>query len=114
LTDIILVFIFGSIGYSALTPLSEYFCLNDGNCGNELEILDHALERMELRGVSIDQLNSTLQQPPFTYFHDGLRKLGYFDPISKIFVGVYDGVILTVMNNVKIQYIINLLSKGPR
>jgi hypothetical protein len=96
---IVSVLSIGRLSSIAIPTIRVHFCL-DGDCGNELDVLDYALQRMEQRGISVNQLNATLQQKPFEYFHDGLWKLGYYDPATQIFVAVYDGVIKTVINNV--------------
>ena len=69
----------------------------------------HALERMSQRGVSMGQVQSIIQNiQPFEYFHEGIWKSGYYDPISKIFVARVDKLVRTVIANVKPQYVENL------
>ena len=103
---IVSIFLAGRIGPITLTAIEEYLCF-DGNCGNEIEVSDHVLQRMAQRGVSIDQLQEALQLEPFRYFHDGTWKLGYYDPINRILVAVAEmgNIVTTVITNVKPQYI---------
>jgi len=98
----------------AITAIAEYFCL-DGDCGNELEVSNHLLNRMGKREVSIDQLQQALQLKPFRYFHEGVWKLGYYDVANRIFVAVDEVTqkIITVITNVQPQYIENLQKVVP-
>ncbi len=74
----------------------------------------HALERMTQRGVAMDQVQTIMNTAkPFQYFHNGVWKTGFYDPVSKIFVGQVDEVITTVITNVKPQYIENLQKATP-
>jgi hypothetical protein len=69
-------------------------------------LTDHALQRLEGRGVSADQARSVLQKEPFSYYHDGQWKMGYYDPRSKVFIAkTIDGNINTIMTNVDKAYI---------
>jgi len=55
------------------------------------------------------QVQSIIQNiQPFEYFHEGIWKSGYYDPISKIFVARVDKLVRTVIANVKPQYVENL------
>jgi len=97
-----------------LVGLAGYFCL-DGDCGNEIDVTIrgfqvgvHAFQRIFERGVSYAQLDQVLQAQPFNYFHDGVWKIGYYDPVLRILVGTLNGVITTVITNVKPGYIVNL------
>jgi hypothetical protein len=49
--------------------------------------------------------------PPFKYSHDGAPKLGYYR--APVFVATAQGVVITVINNVKPDYVERLRSKGP-
>lgn len=50
---------------------------------------------------------------PFKYYHEGQWKLGYYDPKTKIFVGRAGNDITTVIDDVKPNYINNLLKSKP-
>jgi len=82
--------------------------------GLKLELAPHAVQRMQQKGISLEQVRATIQgNTPFSYFHRGQWKTGYYDPSSRIFVAKVGGGIRTVINQVKPQYITNLLSGGP-
>ena len=78
-----------------------------------LEVTEHAALRMTQRGISIDAAESTLGQPSFQYFHQGVWKTGYYDPSSRIFIGTVDGRLTTVINNASPNYIANLQAATP-
>jgi len=78
-----------------------------------LEVTEHAALRMTQRGISIDAAESTLGQPSFQYFHQGVWKTGYYDPSSRIFIGTVDGRLTTVINNATPNYIANLQAATP-
>jgi hypothetical protein len=67
---------------------------------------------MTQRGISIDAVESTLSQPSFEYFHQGVWKTGFYDPASRVFLGSVEGV-TTVIDNVSQNYINNLLRAAP-
>jgi len=80
----------------------------------ELKLSEHAVQRMEQRGVNIEQVQAVVAgNKPFRYFHEGVWKTGYYDPTTKIFVGSVNNVITTVITNVKPRYIQNLTGKLP-
>ena len=69
---------------------------------------------MAERGVSLNQVQAVINSAkPFKYFHEGVWNIGYYDPISRIFVGEAQGIITTVITNVKPQYIENLEKVVP-
>jgi hypothetical protein len=74
---------------------------------------DHALERMESRGMSTEDIEAALEQDSFQYFYDGGWRTGFYDASGGTFVGSVDGTITTVINNVKPSYIQNLQSAAP-
>lgn len=78
-----------------------------------LQLSQHALQRISERGVSLSQLGQVVKTEPFSYFHEGVWKTGFYDPASKIFVGSVDNIITTVITNVKPQYIENLKRVMP-
>ncbi len=76
---------------------------------------DHFLSRLARRGVSEDVAWEIIEgQPGFSYWHDGLWKTGYYDPIRKIFIGQGpDGGFTTVITNASRQYIDGLMAARP-
>ena len=78
-----------------------------------LEVSEHAAERMTQRGISIDALDSTLTQQPFQYWHEGVWKTGYYDPLTKIFAGTVDDTVTTVIGKATQNYINNLKAVTP-
>ena len=103
----------GSTGSSIV----GYLCA-DSDCTNEVgygvRLSNHAIERMARRGVDINQVRQVIAQiTPFNYYHKGEWKLGYYDPVNRIFVGRVEGVITTVIADVKPQYIENLKAAKP-
>jgi len=74
---------------------------------------EHPLLRMAQRGVSVPQLEEVLGAQPFQFYHEGVWKTGYYDPVRRIFVSQYQGVIMTVITEAKPQYIENLLRARP-
>jgi len=69
----------------------------------------HATQRLEQRGVSVEDAQAVLGREPFSYFHDDQWKLGYYDPSSKVFVAkTIDGNVNTVMTGVNQAYVDNL------
>lgn len=79
-----------------------------------LELSQHAIQRMVQRGVSYEQIQEVITNgESFSYFHDGVWKVGYYDSGSQIFVGTVGKVITTIINNVKPQYIESLKKALP-
>jgi histidinol phosphatase-like PHP family hydrolase len=75
---------------------------------------DHSIQRIAQKiGVGNEKsvINTLQNSKPFEYFHDGVHKLGYYNPLTKIFVGQAkdSGNIITVITNVGKNYINNLL-----
>ena len=66
------------------------------------------------RGISVERMQLTVSTGQrFAYFHEGIWKAGFYDPQSKTFVAAAAGRVLTVINNVKPQYIENLKKLTP-
>jgi len=79
-----------------------------------LTLSQHAVEQISRRGLSLPQIESALVgAQEFQYFHEGAWKIGYYDPVSKIFLAQYQGNVITVISNVKPQYIENLRGLKP-
>jgi hypothetical protein len=75
---------------------------------------DHSIERMVQRiGVGNERkvLDVLDKVKPFQYIHENKIKNGYYDAVSKIFVGQAndDKSIITIITNVTEKYISNLL-----
>ena len=51
---------------------------------------------MSQRDISQETLNQALGVEPSRYYHDGLWKLGYYDPSTRTFVGRAADTIKTV------------------
>ncbi|WP_146259267.1 RHS repeat-associated core domain-containing protein [Streptomyces tateyamensis] len=74
----------------------------------------HALQRLRERHVPDEDGRALLQREPFSYYHDGQWKSGYYDPKSKLFVGkTIDGNVNTVMIEVEQGYISRLKAARP-
>ena len=98
----------------AVTTIALYLCGNDGDCTNEFDIGSHALQRMAERGISIEQVKQALQGQEFIYWYNGNWQLGYYDPNSQTFVGVFNNIVTTVIQGSRVlQYIQNLIKRVP-
>ncbi|MGW2014058.1 ricin-type beta-trefoil lectin domain protein [Streptomyces sp. NPDC001927] len=74
----------------------------------------HLIDRLRDRELSAETARAVLAQTPFSYYHEGQYKLGYYDPKSKVFVAkTIDGNINTVMVNVQPDYVERLRAAGP-
>ena len=79
----------------------------------ELNLSEHAVQRMAQRGISETDIKATMQQEPFKYYHEGEWKTGYYHPETKVFVGQSaEGRITTVMK-ARPNYIENLKRLEP-
>lgn len=79
-----------------------------------LTLSEHAVQQMARRQLTVAQVEAALSNPTtFEYFHEGVRKIGYYDPATRIFLAQYQGAVFTVINNVKPQYIDNLKNLKP-
>ena len=79
-----------------------------------LEIGEHAAMRMTQRGLSLDVVeNVVTTQTPFRYFHEGAWKTGYYDAAGRVFVGVVNNAVTTVIRNASPNYIRNLQAIRP-
>lgn len=64
---------------------------------------------MAQRGITTSQVEATVTgQQGFTYTLEGVARTGYYDPVTRIFVGTVENRVTTVINNVKPGYIENL------
>jgi RHS repeat-associated protein len=80
------------------------------------ELSGHAeYVQMTLRGVTVDQVKVVIENNTgFFYWHEGQLKQGFYSSGQKIFVAsTEDGVINTVMTNIKGKYIGDLRNKKP-
>jgi hypothetical protein len=82
--------------------------------GIDFQLSEHAINRMAERGISLEEVESAFENAEsFSYFHEGVWKTGYYDPVSKIFMGEINGTVTTVINNTSPQYIQNLKDLKP-
>lgn len=80
----------------------------------ELQVSEHATERMTQYGINSQQLQNVVKTgESFKYLHEGIWKTGYYDPVSKIFTGTINDKITTVIKDVSPNYINNLKSLQP-
>ena len=78
-----------------------------------LTVSPHAAERMIQRGISQAAIEKTIASGQgFTYWHEGAWKVGFYDAASRVFVGISNNTVRTVINTGP-QYIQNLMSKRP-
>jgi RHS repeat-associated protein len=77
-----------------------------------LNLTQHALARMTERGISQQQITNIAQKgQAFDYIHEGVSKIGYYDPVSKVLVATVrsSGNITTVIRNVSQSYVNGLI-----
>jgi hypothetical protein len=103
-----------------ITGDHNYYATNQDllvhNCAgaDDIKISSHAAQRMAERGITKEEVESALQKTPFSYWHDGQWKTGYYDSDTGIFVGTtIDGTVNTVLNNVTSAYIKRLQEARP-
>jgi len=78
------------------------------------ETTPHAFDRMRVRGISAKDMKTVIENgETFQYFHDGVWKTGYYDPVTGTFVSTLNGKTLTVINDVTPNYINNLKAVQP-
>ena len=69
---------------------------------------------MRQRGLRTEEVYSVIQRTkPFRYFHEGVWKTGYYDPVTRIFVGQVGDTITTVMARVNARYIESIKGEMP-
>ena len=73
-----------------------------------LELSPHAAQRITERNVQLDEVIETLGKETFEYFHNGVIKTAFYDPVARLMLGSVDDVVTTVMTQVKPIYIQNL------
>lgn len=75
----------------------------------------HALKRLAQRGITGKLVYNLMRNTkPFTYYHEGLYKTGYYDRTTNLFVGVYGNEIKTIFYPSQgIKYIQNLQKAKP-
>jgi hypothetical protein len=78
-----------------------------------IQVSEHAAEHMTQRGISINALDSALAKPSFPYWHEGVWKTGYYDPVTKVFAGTVNDTVTTVINKASQNYINNLKAVTP-
>ncbi|MFF9601688.1 polymorphic toxin-type HINT domain-containing protein [Streptomyces sp. NPDC014684] len=73
----------------------------------------HAVQRLRDRGVDEDTAMAVMEREPFSYYHQGQYKSGYYDPKSRIFVAkTVDGNVNTVITDVGQDYVNRLRGEG--
>ena len=78
------------------------------------QLSDHARRRMRQRGITREQVEETIRNArPFRYFHAGEWKIGYYNSSGGIFVSQVKDTIVTVMAQVKAQYVERLRKGAP-
>jgi type VII secretion system ESX-1 substrate len=80
---------------------------------NGLKMGDHSIERLAIRSISVDEVESTTAMAPFRYYHEQTWKTGYYDPVNNLFVGTVRGKITTVIRPRNTNYINNLKAARP-
>jgi hypothetical protein len=78
-----------------------------------LKIGIHATERLALRSISVDEVETATAMTPFRYYHEETWKIGYYDSVNNLFVGTVNGKITTVIRPRSIKYINNLKAARP-
>jgi RHS repeat-associated protein len=73
---------------------------------------EHALERIAMRGITKNMIKAAMRQNPIKYFHNGVWKLGFYDPATKTFVACINKEVRTIMKDVEPNYIMNLLKNS--
>ena len=69
----------------------------------------HAQQRAIARNITMKDIRGTITNGvKFKYNHGGVRKTGYYNPQTKIFVAARGKKVLTVINNVNRNYINNI------
>jgi hypothetical protein len=80
----------------------------------ELRFTEHARQRMEQRGVTLEQARAAAAfGESFRYFHDGKWKTGYFDEKQRLFLATDGGVVITVITKADRRYVERLKRKKP-
>jgi hypothetical protein len=110
------VMLWQEYGVPLLQKVGNYFRLirasNIEKVG--VQFTKHALGKMAFWKIDQKQaLNMIKTIKPFKYYHEGAWKLGYYDPKTKIFVGRVGNNVTTVIDDVKQNYINNLLKNKP-
>jgi hypothetical protein len=72
----------------------------------ELSFSKHSRQRMAQRGVAEETVRELVDKgEAIAYVDDGKRKTGYYDAKRRIFIATADGVVITVITNVKRSYV---------
>ena len=80
---------------------------------NGMEVEAHGIERIAFRSISLREVEAATTMAPFRYYHEGLWKVGYYDPASNLFVGTIDNVVATVIRPRNGNYLRNLKAARP-
>ena len=80
---------------------------------NGMEVEAHGIQRIAFRSISLGEVETATTMPPFPYYHEGLWKVGYYDPDSNLFVGTIGHVVSTVIRPRNANYVKNLKAARP-
>ncbi|HTC70367.1 MAG TPA: hypothetical protein VK662_12425 [Acidothermaceae bacterium] len=80
---------------------------------NGMEVEAHGIQRIAFRSISLGEVETATTMPPFPYYHEGLWKVGYYDPDSNLFVGTIGHVVSTVIRPRNANYLKNLKAARP-
>ncbi|WP_160295443.1 RHS repeat-associated core domain-containing protein [Demequina aurantiaca] len=113
--------IVSQLGTGAAGPVAARFIVNSAGEAtmylragpSSLEVSEHAALRMTQRGISIEAAESALAHQPFSYFHQGTWKTGFYDPATQVFLGSVRGKLTTVIKGASSKYIDNLKVAKP-
>lgn len=74
---------------------------------------EHAAKQAATRGVSLKTVSGAIDRGvKIKYRENGVRKAGYYNQKSKIFVATRGKKIITVINKVKPRYVNNIAKRG--
>jgi hypothetical protein len=72
------------------------------------------MERMEQRGVTLEEVIQVMRSTvAFSYRHEGIDKVGYYDANRTLFVGTIDGLVTTVIKGIGQDYVDRLMKVKP-
>jgi len=80
----------------------------------QFKVTEHTLKRMSKRHVSVKEITNAIERGQrFSYHHEGVWKVGYYDPKTKTFVATRSEEIKTVIKGSGVEkYVKNLIKKS--
>ena len=64
------------------------------------DLLEHALDQMKLREIREEDVIAVLQAAtPFRYYQEGFEHEGYYNELTRLFVGTVDRQVVTVFRS---------------